>query len=142
MFIGPVFFAMSLLYFFLVEYAIILNKTKILCTSYQCDPKEAIFFNTKIDVKYFIYIFIIMINGMTPLLYFTCTVRLLVTLIDYLKYCFDGTIEMSRDTAHSLYCLMWLTIYFYMADNVLYPHLATILGSVIGINLINKRIDP
>lgn len=140
MFPEALFLFCTLIYFCIIEYVIIHNKIKI-NGNYYNDPKEVTYFNTTIDVKMFIYIVVIIVNNMTNLMYLTCGIRFLVALIDYLKYSVDGTIEMSRDAAHSLYCLIWLVIYFYTTNNISFPHLMTILGSIIGINVINKRID-
>jgi hypothetical protein len=141
MFSESVFIFITLIYFFFIEYAIVQNKTKLASTNYYYDPKKITYFSTKIDIKFFIYIIIIITNNMVEIMYLTCAVRFMSALIDYLKYCLNGTIEMSREVAHSLYCLTWLITYFYMTDNMLHPHLVTILGSMIGVSLTNKRID-
>lgn len=137
MFPEYLFFVSTVLFSCLVEYAMTINSSTLSMNSYGC-LKNVQFFNTYVDIKLFIYMMIIIANNMITTMYFICILHFTVALFDYLKLCLNGTVEMSRESAHSLYCMIWLTIYFYTTNVNSSAHLMTILAVMTRINLIER----
>lgn len=64
-----------------------------------------------------------------------CAVQFTIAFIEYFKLALNGLAEMSRESSYYLYCMIWLTIYFYITDAEVPAYYMVVPAALINVKL-------